>query len=461
MRTTTMLAVACLLLSSGCAFQPYNDSIYQGVPLGQPKQNSDGSLQYADGTTYRGQTRNGMPHGSGEFIMANQDRYQGDVDAGLMQGKGVLLFKDGRRYEGTFRADQPSGTGTLTLPNGDVYSGAFAGLDNMIGTKRTAKGTYEGKFVQGKLHGDAHYQPHNSQQDRFQRWHNGSLTFDAPGPKAIAAAQKNCKLQSPQWFHIGKQCDGPGEAMTTDYQQHAKGIFRNGDLVSGEISNQNGVTIKGQFKQFQPHGKAQYLVNNQKQYDGEFSDGQRHGSGICLENKAPERCEYHLGNRVDTGYLSKQLKQEIDALQSDYNASIEKIREQTRNAETEWAQDYRRQMDYIRDEIDSAEAGAFGKSMLMGTMHNMAGNQAQAEAFIQQQADELRERKDELARMERDFNREQRDAKARFAREQAEELSNLKTRHERNLQSAIAKYSEQCQRVPDRRWDSSKHLCVR
>lgn len=466
MRTRTMLVMASLLLSSGCAFKPYDDRIYQGVPLAQPSQDADGRLTYGDGTLYRGDTRNGAPHGNGEFIFPNRDRYQGQVDNGLLNGTGTLSYHDGKRYEGQFAADMPRGKGKLTLANGDTQTGEFTGLHRVVGELHTAKGTYQGTFTNGQIDGDIFFTPRNSKLDRFQKWHQGQLVFDAPGPKALAAAQKRCKLITAEWIYVSGPCsnglaNGQGEAITPDYQQQAKGLFRQGDLVEGEYTNQNGTVVTGQLKKFQPHGKAQYFAGGKKIYDGGFFEGQRHGSGICLDNKTPERCEYHLNQRVDAGYLGKQLKQDVDNLQQNYTASIERIRNNTRSAEQEWRDDYRRKMKYIEDEIDSAEAGAMGKSMVMGTLYNASGNQAQAQAFIEQQAAELEDRKDELARLERDFNSEQRDAKARFAREQERKLSDLKTTHEREMQATINKHIQQCQNLPGRKWDSTRNLCVR
>jgi len=88
------------------------------------------SLQWPDGATYEGLTRNGHLHRSGIFQHANADRYEGEFVDGLPEGYGVYVWQNGTVYRGEWRAGLIHGCG-VQLRRGqqqgqfDVREGKF------------------------------------------------------------------------------------------------------------------------------------------------------------------------------------------------------------------------------------------------------------------------------------------------------------------------------------------------
>ncbi len=455
------LILAAGLLLGGCSLVPYNASIYKGINMAEPTRDDEGRLVYSGGLSYLGDLEQGRPHGQGELKFANGDIYQGGFENGLASGQGQMRYADGRVYSGQFQYDAPRGEGQLTLANGDIQRGVFANLSSFKGEWVTTKGSLTGEFSGGVRDGELLFQPAGSKVDRFQIWENDQLLYDAPGPKAFAAGQKRCRTVHKDWAIVSKSCNGKGEAVHKSFLTVAKGRFSNGDLVSGTIESRGGLKYEGAMRRFAPHGKAQHFQNGKKLYDGGFASGQRHGGGICLEGGKPERCEYVKGQRADSGYLSRLFRKDMDELQSDYDQSLARIKEQTRDKQREWREDYQRKMRHIEKQIDRAEQAAVAKSMALGTIQIMGGDEAGARAYIEEQGRIARERKAELRQMERNFNREQAEAKKRFAKWQQEKVDNLSSEHQAKVKSLVDKHRSRCLSFPARSWQRSKNLCAK
>lgn len=113
-----------------------------------------GSANYDPKTvysTYRGDMKDGRPHGEGRHDFRTGAFLEGSFAAGLLEGQGVSLDTDGTRYEGAFRAGLPDGMGRLTTTKGDIYVGAFAaGKKHGSGETRLAGGaTYRSQWTMG------------------------------------------------------------------------------------------------------------------------------------------------------------------------------------------------------------------------------------------------------------------------------------------------------------------------
>ena len=63
---------------------------------------SQGTMTFADGTTYTGEFKDGKFHGQGTYT-----------------------FLDGTTYTGAFKDDQPNGQGTITYANGSKRTGRW------------------------------------------------------------------------------------------------------------------------------------------------------------------------------------------------------------------------------------------------------------------------------------------------------------------------------------------------
>ena len=78
-----------------------------------------------NGRQYRGDVKDGVPHGFGSELWPNGSIYEGIYVSGRRKGQGRLVWAEGNSYEGTFENDEMSGYGTFTWNNGDKYEGMF------------------------------------------------------------------------------------------------------------------------------------------------------------------------------------------------------------------------------------------------------------------------------------------------------------------------------------------------
>ena len=83
------------------------------------------AITLADGSTFEGNTINGLPEGYGKQIMPNGDEYLGYFIKGKRNGVGKLYRRDGFTYHGDFENNRITGFGVMRLPEGDEYRGEF------------------------------------------------------------------------------------------------------------------------------------------------------------------------------------------------------------------------------------------------------------------------------------------------------------------------------------------------
>lgn len=80
----------------------------------------------SDKAIYRGQTLNGLPHGSGKKFFPDGSKYDGQWSNGVMSGTGTLTLADGRHYEGGFDGGKFGGQGKMKYPDGSTYEGGWS-----------------------------------------------------------------------------------------------------------------------------------------------------------------------------------------------------------------------------------------------------------------------------------------------------------------------------------------------
>ena len=105
-------------------FKLPNGSIYKGemindIPHGK------GHLTNPNGYSYQGEFKDGKYDGQGKEILPNGDSYQGKFKDGIPNGQGIKTKINGYKYEGGFKDGKYDGEGKLTLPNGTFYEGKF------------------------------------------------------------------------------------------------------------------------------------------------------------------------------------------------------------------------------------------------------------------------------------------------------------------------------------------------
>ena len=74
---------------------------------------------------YKGEIKNGIPHGFGIQFYKNGDTYFGEHKNGSPNGKGRAIYNDGAMYLGEYKNGKFHGKGTYIFTNGDKYVGEF------------------------------------------------------------------------------------------------------------------------------------------------------------------------------------------------------------------------------------------------------------------------------------------------------------------------------------------------
>ena len=80
---------------------------------------------YADGSEYQGEWKDGKRHGIGTYISPTGTRYEGEWGNDGASGHGVCHYADGMKYDGEFEGGERHGKGTLVSTEGDRYEGQF------------------------------------------------------------------------------------------------------------------------------------------------------------------------------------------------------------------------------------------------------------------------------------------------------------------------------------------------
>jgi hypothetical protein len=79
----------------------------------------NGMLTLASGESYKGQFKDGVPHGHGEAFYLNQSHYIGEWKHGCKHGRGLLSWKGGHQFKGTWNNDVRDGYGYHTNSDGE------------------------------------------------------------------------------------------------------------------------------------------------------------------------------------------------------------------------------------------------------------------------------------------------------------------------------------------------------
>ncbi|MDB2544984.1 hypothetical protein N9X42_00085 [Candidatus Pelagibacter bacterium] len=86
---------------------------------------TENTLNYPDGGIYKGEFKDGVPHGTGTLKFPDGNSYIGQFKDGIINGQGTFMLKDGSNYFGEHKDGKPNGHGTLTLSNGEKRVGKF------------------------------------------------------------------------------------------------------------------------------------------------------------------------------------------------------------------------------------------------------------------------------------------------------------------------------------------------
>ena len=81
---------------------------YEGM-FNSNKKEGYGEYLFNIGCIFKGNWKNDMFEGKGEFIDPNNYRYEGNFDKGRKHGYGILIYANGDEYRGEFRNDEKCG----------------------------------------------------------------------------------------------------------------------------------------------------------------------------------------------------------------------------------------------------------------------------------------------------------------------------------------------------------------
>ena len=231
----------------------YANGYYKGE-LKNGKIHGVGTFFFKTGTRYEGQWQNGEKHGIGKYFFTNGNRYEGNYVRGKKNGYGILYYSAGDRYEGEWKNDMFCGEGKYYWKSGDRYEGHYVDdARNGYGTMYYSNGArYEGEWCDGKKHGNGKYYFSNGTVwDGY--WIKGNDAMDVT--KTDKSGIKS----------YGKVIDNKFLPMSNKKRE---------DYDNGYYD--------GEFSQGKRHGYGKYFWNDGNRYEGEWKDGSRTGYGNHL-----------------------------------------------------------------------------------------------------------------------------------------------------------------------------------
>lgn len=201
------------------------------------KKDGDGTRTNLDGSFFKGQYRDDLPHGQGEIhwkdAEGKTEKYKGGWKYGTFHGQGRKDQANGCYYKGEWKNNLPHGEGETQYEDGSVYFGMWEnGLPQGRGTKKTKKSTFNGEWVDGKATG-------------FGTKRFADKTF-------------------------------------------FKGNWIDSQLINGTCVYPNGDTYTGDFKDGFPHGHGRKVWANGNVYEGEFFHGRPIGLGVKTKVKVED-----------------------------------------------------------------------------------------------------------------------------------------------------------------------------
>ncbi len=242
-----------------------------------------GVYYWPDSERYEGDFLDGKFHGNAVWSMANGDRYAGDVHDGKFHGKGAYSRPDGERYEGDFRDGEFYGFGAWTMTDGNRYIGDVRDDEfHGCGAYIWANGEYyAGEFQRDRFHGLGSYawpDGHMKTCDwRGDAEVEGSCVEHPADGKLPDRAAAVC-FQAASWrgalpVPTGEKqlSDRGGGAAREEGEKAAAEAQGGGEREEGKY--------EGQHRVGKPHGRGVLTFANGDRYVGEFAAGEIRGRG--------------------------------------------------------------------------------------------------------------------------------------------------------------------------------------
>jgi len=227
-RTTLALCALHLLKTNNRGVMASGSASPTVVPSTKGPKSGNGTVVYANRSTYEGQFHNSMRHGSGTLTLSDGTRYSAEWQNDERHGQGKEFCPDGTTFVGAYITGLRHGHGVMTWPEGSRYTGLFErGRANGEGELlRTDGSVYQGQFVEDCMCG----------QGRMH-WRDG---VEYTGQFAQNRREGHGKMlwMSGKWrSYVGQWKDGMqhGSGTLSDHSgQEFKGIFGRGKLERWE-----------------------------------------------------------------------------------------------------------------------------------------------------------------------------------------------------------------------------------
>jgi len=100
-------------------------------------------------SVYKGDVKNGVPHGIGDLTYPDGEKYVGEFKDGIQNGQGTDIFPDGSKYVGEWKNGKHHGQGTYTFHDGVKWVGVWRKSEPWNITKYDKDGKIYGRKVNG------------------------------------------------------------------------------------------------------------------------------------------------------------------------------------------------------------------------------------------------------------------------------------------------------------------------
>lgn len=473
----------------------------------------DGKIQ----ATTRGKAINDMPHGLMVQELLNGSRYDYEYDNGaLIRSKSKRVNGDIYDGEAKYVLNMPAfyGNGTYTTSTGAVFSGVFDtsvlkksdGVTYVINIKGSAKypdgvvsegnfkslpsngngapyffkrqgfhkvslptgEKYNGSFLDDLEDGKGTLISANGKKDSDQNWTKGNLISERPGPISLQYAKRNnCRINSPNtWIYMSDACQdglahGEGVAYSEDGMKTLSGTFVLGQLVQGTFDDGNGRKYIGEWQNFKLNGQAKYFQDGTLLYDGGYINNVRNGLGVCFDTGKPERCEHYAGERVDTLYMAKLWKDQSVTIEAKHAKNVEKAKEKIKDSRSNWEREFENTVKNLERQKENDQNMNVAVNFLQAlNVKTSGGSQDQARVYAERAARQNAEiERKKIAEEERHASERPR-KESEWARKLEQDISGSKKVFDSEYSKLSSKFSSSCNRIPGKRWDDYKHLCV-
>lgn len=202
--------------------------------------------------TYKGEVKDGLPHGEGYIEFFGLGSYEGGFAEGEFHGYGVFDVPGLFKYEGEYHMGEYHGYGIETLADGDRYEGEWSrGKKHGEGTETWADSTsYTGSYNDGYRDGKGLY-----------TWADGR-TYEGEFSENVVTG-------------FGTMTFPEGMSYTGNW----KDGLMNGE---GKWIYESGATYSGEFEEGQLAKKGKWTINGneyEEYFNGEYRNSLPYGEG--------------------------------------------------------------------------------------------------------------------------------------------------------------------------------------